>query len=166
MEYLVNEAAIRIRRAVRQDATLISDLIYELALYENAPEKCHATPEKIESSVFDRGEAKVLIAELEGTPVGFALYFYNYSTWMAGKGLYLEDLFVRPEARGKGIGKKLLKTLAGIAADEGCSRFDWVCLDWNEPSIAFYKKMGAVPLTDWTIYRLDGEALAALAEGE
>ena len=128
------------------------------------PEACLATDELIEQSIFERGEAQVLMAEYDGKVAGFSLYFYNYSTWMARKGLYLEDLFVYPEMRGKGIGKALILQLAKIAAKEGCGRFEWCCLDWNEPSIQFYKSLGAKPMDEWTIYRLEGEALSKLAE--
>lgn len=166
MEYLVQEGHVTIRRAVRNDTPAITELIMGLAVYEHMPECCFATDERIEQSIFDRGEAKVLIAEYDGKPVGFSLYFYNYSTWLAKKGLYLEDLFVQPEMRGKGIGKSLLKTLARIAVEEGCGRFEWSCLDWNEPSIQFYKGMGAEPMSDWTMYRVTGDALIKLAGKE
>lgn len=163
MEYLLQEGPLTIRRAVRNDAPTITELIMGLAVYEHMPECCFATDELIEQSIFDRGEAKVLIAEYDGKPAGFSLYFYNYSTWLAKKGIYLEDLFVKPEMRGKGIGKSLLQTLARIAVDEDCGRFEWSCLDWNEPSIEFYKSMGAQPMSDWTMYRVTGESLHKLA---
>ena len=166
MEYLLQKGSLSIRRAVRSDAPAIADLIMGLAIYEHMPECCHATVPMLEESIFDRGEAKVLIAEYDGEPAGFSLYFYNYSTWLAKKGLYLEDLFVKPEMRGKGIGKSLLQTLARIAVEEGCGRFEWSCLDWNEPSINFYKSMGAVPMEDWTMYRVTGDALTKLAGQE
>lgn len=166
MEYLLQEDHLSIRRAVKSDAHAITELIMGLAVYEHMPECCFATDELIEQSIFDRGEAKVLIAEYDGKPVGFSLYFYNYSTWLAKKGIYLEDLFVQPEMRGKGIGTGLLKTLAKIAVEEGCGRFEWSCLDWNEPSIQFYKSMGAEPMSDWTAYRVTGDALNRLAGKE
>lgn len=165
MQILLQDGALTVRRAERSDVHTITTLIQALALYEKAPESCFATNELIESSIFDRKEAQVMIAEYEGNPVGFALYFFNYSTWMARKGLYLEDLFIYPEMRGKGIGGKLIRILAKIAVEEGCGRFEWCCLDWNEPSIAFYKSIGAQPMDEWTIYRLTGESIRKLAEG-
>ncbi len=164
MEVLLQTEHLTIRYAERSDTPTIVRLIEGLADYEHMPECCFATEEKIERSIFDRKEAKVLIAEYDGAPAGFSLYFYNYSTWLAKKGLYLEDLFVQPEMRGKGIGKALLKTLARIAVDEDCGRFEWSCLDWNEPSIRFYKSMGAQPMSDWTGYRVTGDALQKMAE--
>ncbi len=166
MEYLLQKGPLTIRRAERSDVPVITQLIRGLAEYEHMPECCFVTDALLEASIFDRGEAKVLIAEYNGKPAGFSLYFYNYSTWLARKGLYLEDLFVRPEMRGKGIGKCLLQTLARIAVEEGCGRFEWSCLDWNEPSIAFYKCMGAEPMSDWTMYRVTGDALTKLAGEE
>ena len=164
MQYLLQKGPLVIRRAEKSDIPDITALIQALALYEKMPEACLATDELIEQSIFERGEAQVLMAEYDGKVAGFSLYFYNYSTWMARKGLYLEDLFVYPEMRGKGIGKALILQLAKIAAKEGCGRFEWCCLDWNEPSIQFYKSLGAKPMDEWTIYRLEGEALQKLAE--
>ena len=164
MQILLQKGPLVIRRAEKSDVSAITKLIQALALYEKAPEQCFATDELIESSVFDRGEAQVLMAEYGGEVAGMALYFYNYSTWKARKGLYLEDLFVYPGMRGKGIGKTLILTLGKMAAAEGCGRFEWCCLDWNTPSINFYKSLGAKPMDEWTIYRLEGEALQKLAE--
>ncbi len=164
MEILMQKGPLIIRRAEKSDAGEIAKLIQALALYEKAPEQCFATAERIESTVFDRGEARVLMADYDRKTAGMALYFYNYSTWTARKGLYLEDLFVYPEMRGKGIGKSLIRALAQIAEKEGCGRFEWVCLDWNTPSINFYKSLGARPMDEWTIYRLEGEAIGKLAK--
>ncbi len=164
MEYLLKEEHLSVRKAVFEDAGLIAQLIQALAAYEKAPDQCFATKEKIEQTIFREESAKTLIVECDGKPIGFALYFYNYSTWTARKGLYLEDLFIIPEMRGKGFGKKVLKILAGIAKEEGCGRFEWVCLDWNQPSIAFYKSLGAKPMDEWTIYRLEQDGINKLAE--
>jgi GNAT superfamily N-acetyltransferase len=122
-----------------------------------------ATVEGLRQTIFIDKGAEALIAEYEGEAAGFALYFHNYSTFKGKPGLYLEDLFVKPELRGRGIGRALLQKVAGIAALRGCGRFEWACLDWNTPSIAFYKSIGAVPLPDWTIYRITEEKLAGLA---
>ena len=116
--------------------------------------------------MFDRKAASVLIAEWEGKPVGFALFFENFSTFVGRTGLYLEDLFVLPEARGKGFGKKLFQAVAQEAVNRGCRRMEWTCLDWNQPSIDFYLSMGAVPMSEWTNYRLSGEAIAEAAKEE
>ena len=164
MQILLQDGPLTIRRAEETDIPQITRLIQALALYEKMPQACLATDQLIRESIFERGEARVLMAEYGGETAGFALYFYNYSTWMARKGLYLEDLFVYPEMRGKGIGKALILQLAKIAAAEGCGRFEWCCLDWNEPSIQFYKSLGAKPMDEWTIYRLEGESLAKLAK--
>ena len=163
-QYIMSKGPIAIRYAQRSDTPEIVKLIHDLALYEKEPQSCLANDELISSSIFDRGEAHVLMAEYDGKSAGFALYFYNYSTWKARKGLYLEDLFVYPELRGKGIGTALIHELAKIAVKEGCGRFEWVCLDWNEPSIKFYKSIGAKAMDEWTIYRLEGDALKKLAE--
>ena len=117
----------------------------------------------LETWIFEKRKAEVLLAFEGGTPVGFALFFHNFSTWLGRAGIYLEDLFVLPEYRGRGYGKLLLKRLARIAVQRGCGRLEWACLDWNEPSIAFYKSVGATALDEWTTYRVTGDALLALA---
>ena len=122
-------------------------------------EQVVATPELLEEWIFDKGRAEVLLAEQDGRPVGFVLFFHNFSTFLGRAGIYLEDLFVRPEARGRGAGKALLRELARLALERGCGRLEWACLDWNAPSIAFYRARGAVPMEDWTTYRLTGESL-------
>lgn len=160
----MSQDVITISPAVREDAPLILGFITDLARYENMLDQVEATEEKLVNTLFDRQGAQVLIARCGGEPAGFALYFYNYSTFLAKPGIYLEDLFVRPEFRGRGIGKKLLSTLAKRAWEQGCGRLEWSCLDWNEPSIQFYKRMGAVAMSDWTTYRLTGEALKTAAE--
>ena len=155
---------IEIRAATPDDVPLIFALIGELAEYEKLSHEVVATEQQIRATLFgDRSVAEVLIASLDGTPVGFALFFPNYSTFLGRPGLYLEDLFVRPEARGFGAGRELLEHLARLAVDRGWGRLEWRVLDWNEPSIAFYRKLGAEPLEDWTVFRVTGEALKKLA---
>ena len=142
-------------------------MIRALAEYEKLTHLCVATEARLEETLFGpRPYAETIIAEWDGAPVGFALYFHNYSTFLAQPGIYLEDLFVKPEFRGKGIGKALLIRLARIADERVCGRMEWSVLDWNEPSIAFYKKLGANPLDDWTIFRVTGPGLGKLARGE
>ena len=153
-----------IRAATLADADLIAALVRELADYEKLLHECRVTPEAIAASLFGaRPQAECVIAEWQGAPVGFALFFHNYSTFLARPGLYLEDLFVRPAARGRGVGKALLQYLATLAVERGCGRFEWSVLDWNAPAIAFYESLGAKAQSEWTIYRVTGEALTALA---
>ena len=156
---------LSLRKAVRQDAGLIVELIRELAEYEREPAAAVVTEEDIVRDGFgDRPFFEVVVAEWEGRPAGFALYFFNYSTWQGRPGLYLEDLFVRPALRGRGIGKALLRHLARIAVVRQCGRFVWQVLDWNEPSIRFYESLGARVAKEWLTMRVDGEALRRLAE--
>ena len=154
---------IVIRRATRDDVPVILEFIGELAEYEHMSDQVVATPELLEEWIFERGRAEVLLAELAGKIVGFALFFHNFSTFLGRAGIYLEDLFVRPEARGQGNGKALLRELARIALERGCGRLEWACLDWNAPSIAFYRAQGAVPMEEWTTWRLTGESLRHMA---
>lgn len=141
-------------------------MIGELAAYERAPEAAQATEPQLEEALFGpQPAAFALIAEADGTPVGFALWFRNFSTWTGTHGVYLEDLYVRPEARGGGHGKALLAALAEICVARGYERFEWSVLDWNEPSIGFYRSIGAQPMDEWTVFRLTGEALHNLAGG-
>ena len=155
--------ALRIREAQPDDATLVLQFIQALAEYERLRDACVATLEDVERTVFGPDAVpRVLIAEWEGAPVGFALYVRNYSTFLARPGIWLEDLFVNPEARGRGIGKALLARLAAIAVERGYGRVEWAVLDWNAPSIAFYKSLGAVPMDEWTVFRLTGDAMRAL----
>ncbi|MEG1555352.1 MAG: GNAT family N-acetyltransferase [Bacteroidales bacterium] len=149
--------------AKREDAALILTFIKELAIYEKLLSDVVATKETLIEWIFDKQKAEVLIGEESGVPIGFALFFHNFSTFVGRAGLYLEDLFVRPEHRGKGYGKALFIRLAEIAVERGCGRFEWVCLNWNQPSIDFYLSMGAIPLSDWTVYRISGEKLTQLA---
>jgi GNAT superfamily N-acetyltransferase len=153
-----------IRSATEQDVPIILDLIKQLAEYERLTDRVVATEQRLRDTLFGkRPAAEVLLASHDGETVGFAVFFTNYSTFLAKPGLYLEDLFVKPHARGKGIGKALLARLAKIAIERDCGRVDWSVLNWNEPSIRFYEVLGAVPLSDWTTYRLTGESLVKLA---
>ncbi|MDD2192284.1 MAG: GNAT family N-acetyltransferase [Bacteroidales bacterium] len=155
---------VRIRKANKRDTPLILNFIKDLSVYEKLPHEVSATVEILHKSLFVEKNAKVVFI-LEGEKeVGFALYFYNFSTFTGKKGLYLEDLFVLEEYRGKGYGKKLLAYLADIAIKEDCSRFEWIVLDWNTPSIEFYKSLKAFPLSDWTVFRLQKEDLTNLAK--
>lgn len=156
---------IDIRPATVEDCALIRHFILELAIYEKLEDEVKASEDDIRTSLFgDRPQAEVIIAERAGEPIGFALFFHNYSTFLGRHGLYLEDLFVIPEARGSGAGKALLKYLANTALERGCGRFEWWVLDWNKPSIDFYKSLGAEPMDDWTVFRLTGDALEKLAK--
>jgi GNAT superfamily N-acetyltransferase len=159
-------AGTRIREATEEDVPLILSLIRELAEYEKLSDEVVATEDGLRDSLFgERRYAEVLIAEHDGAPAGFALFFHNFSTFLGKPGIYLEDLYVKPAFRGSGIGKKLLVHLASLAKRRGCGRLEWWVLDWNEPSIGFYKKLGAVPMDDWTVYRVSGLALEDLASG-
>ncbi len=152
-----------IRPATPADVPEILSLIRELADYERLLDQCVATEELLETWLFAEKKAEVVMAEADGRAVGFALFFTSFSTFLGKPGLYLEDLYVRPEARGMGFGKKLLAHLAGLVVERGYGRLEWWCLDWNEPSIQFYLSLGAVQMNDWTTYRLTGDALQALA---
>ena len=153
-----------IRPAAPGDEELILSFIRALADYEHMSGQVVATPALLREWIFEKKKAEVVFAEAEGKPVGFALFFHNFSTFLGRAGLYLEDLFVLPEERGKGYGEALLRHLARTALDRGCGRLEWACLDWNRPSIDFYtKKMRALPMEEWTTYRLTGETLAAAA---
>jgi len=153
-----------IRFARPDDTTLILDFIKRLAEYEKLPHEVVATEEVLLDSLFSKHQAEVIIGELEGRPVAFALFFHNFSTFLGKANLYLEDLFVDEGCRGLGLGKVMFSCLAKIAVERGCERLDWWCLNWNEPSIYFYKGMGAVPMSDWTVYRLEGERLRKMAD--
>ncbi len=153
----------RIRFADKRDVPLILTFIKELADYEKLLHEVSADEATLENSLFIQKSAEVIIGEENGVPVGFALFFHNFSTFLGKSGLYLEDLYVRPEFRGKAYGKKLLQHLAAIAEERGCERLDWWCLDWNTPSIAFYKSLGAVPMSDFTVYRMTKPVIHAFA---
>lgn len=152
-----------IRFAARWDIPAVLGFIRALAAYENMEDQVIANEALLETWIFEKKRAEVLLAFEGEKPVGFALFFHNFSTWLGRAGIYLEDLFVLPEYRGKGYGKLLLKRLARIAVQRGCGRLEWACLDWNEPAIAFYKAVGAAPLDEWTTYRVTGDALLSLA---
>ena len=152
------------RSAVPGDEALILDFIRRLAIYERMEDQVVATPELLTEWIFEKQKAEVVFAEVDGQAVGFTLFFHNFSTFLGRAGIYLEDLFVLPEHRGKGYGKALLCNLARIAVERGCGRLEWSCLDWNKPSIDFYtKRMQAIPMDEWTVYRLTGDTLLAAA---
>lgn len=152
-----------IRFAVESDVKLILDFIKELADYEKLLHEVVATEEILRESLFERKAAEVIIAEYKGEPIGFALFFHNFSTFLGKPGIYLEDLYIRPEMRGRGYGKNLLAFLAKLAIDRNCGRFEWWCIDWNEPSINFYKSIGAIPMDEWTVFRVHSQVLIDLA---
>lgn len=154
-----------IRAATVADVPVILELIRALATYERAPNDVTATEDGLTEVLFgEKPAAEVLLAFENETAVGFAVFFYNFSTWLGRPGLYLEDLFVRPEDRGKGYGRALLIHLAEIARDRGCGRMEWAVLDWNEPAIKFYQKLGAKPMDEWTVFRLTRDEIAKLAD--
>jgi GNAT superfamily N-acetyltransferase len=155
----------QIRPASVDDVPIILQLIRDLATYERAPNEVTATEEQLVDVLFgEKPAAEVLLAFEGKEPVGFAVYFYNFSTWLGRPGLYLEDLFVKPEKRGKGYGRALLVELAKIARDRGCGRMEWAVLDWNEPAIKFYRALGATPMHEWTVFRLTRDEIAKLAD--
>ncbi|MFP3154199.1 GNAT family N-acetyltransferase [Lachnospiraceae bacterium ZAX-1] len=160
----MSDSQFTIRLAEKKDTVAILACIKALAEYEHMDDQVVATEELLQEWIFEKHKAEVLIGEVEGKPVGFALFFHNFSTFLGRAGIYLEDLFVYPEFRGKGYGKSLLKQLAKITVERECGRLEWCCLDWNEPSIAFYKSLGAVPMEDWTIYRLTADTLTNFAK--
>lgn len=152
-----------LRGATPADVSTILALIRELAEYERLSHEVVATEEMLSEHLFGpHPKAEVLLAEIENNPVGFALFFHNFSTFLGRTGIYLEDLYVRPEARGAGIGRALLQQLAKIAVERGCGRLEWSVLDWNEPAIQFYKSLGAKPMEEWTVFRVTGAALESL----
>jgi GNAT superfamily N-acetyltransferase len=154
---------LRVRPADPEDVALLLELIHELATYEKAPQEAVATPELLHAALFgERPTAEAVVAEWDGEPAGFALFFHNFSTWLGKPGLYLEDLFVREDKRGYGIGKALLLHLVEIARERGCGRMEWAVLDWNTPAIEFYEALGAKPQSEWTVYRLHERALDKL----
>ena len=152
----------RFRHATEKDAALVLEFIKGIAIYENMLDEVINTEEQIREVVFGKGNAEVIFALEDEKEVGFALFFHNYSTFVGKSGIHLEDLFVWPEYRGKGYGKGLLLEVARIAQERGCGRLEWTCLDWNKPSIDFYLSMGAVPMDEWTIYRLTAEKIDEL----
>ena len=156
---------LSIRQALKEDAALILHFVRELAIYEKAEHEVLATEQTIKETILSDGShVNALICEQDGQPLGMAIYFYNYSTWLAKPGLYLEDLYVALEHRGKGAGKLLLKKMAQIALQKGCARFEWSCLDWNKPSRDFYESIGAKSQDEWIGYRMSGQTLIDFAE--
>lgn len=158
------DTELSFRFADEKDIAKILYFIKELAAYEKMVDEVVATEELIKEWLFDKKKAEVIFAIENGAEVGFALFFHNFSTFLGRAGIYLEDLYVLPECRGKGYGKALLKQLAKIAVERGCGRLEWWCLDWNKPSIEFYLSLGAEPMSDWTVYRIAGMTLKELAE--
>ena len=160
----MTDALIAIRPATPDDVPLIRQLIAELADYERLAHAAVATDADLRAQLFgERPAAEVLVGEVDGEPAGFALFFHNFSTFLGKRGLYLEDLFVRPAARGVGLGRHLMAALARIAVQRDCGRFDWSVLDWNAPALGFYRSIGATGMDEWTVQRLEGDALRALA---
>ena len=155
---------VSFRNAERRDTPLILQFIKELAEYEKMLDEVVADAATLEEWIFDKQKAEVIFAVADGKEVGFALFFHNFSTFLGRAGIYLEDLYVKPEYRGKGYGKAVLKRLAEIAVERGCGRLEWWCLDWNKPSIDFYLSLGAEPMSDWTVYRIAGDTLKKLAD--
>lgn len=158
------DSNLTFRNAERKDTALILQFIKELADYEKMLDEVVADETTLETWIFDKQKAEVIFAIKDGKEVGFALFFHNFSTFLGRAGVYLEDLYVKPEYRGKGYGKAILKKLASIAAERGCGRLEWWCLDWNKPSIDFYLSLGAEPMSDWTVYRIAGDTLKQLAD--
>lgn len=157
---------VTLRPARPEDAGQILAFIRELAEYEREPDAVKADETTLSRQLFgERPAAEVMIADVDGEPAGFALFFHNFSTWLGKRGLYLEDLFVRPQFRGRGAGQALMAHLARIAIERDCGRFEWSVLDWNTPAVAFYRRLGAVAMEEWTVQRLSGEALHRLAAG-
>lgn len=162
---MTQQTRVSIRPARRDDVLVILALIRALAEYERLADQCRADAPSLEATLFgERPAAEVLIAEVDGAAAGFALFFHNYSTFLARPGLYLEDLFVQPEHRGLGVGRRLMAALARIAVARGCGRFEWSVLDWNAPAIGFYRRLGAIGMDGWTVQRVSGEALQRLAQ--
>ena len=162
---MMKETGLSIRPATVMDVPVILQLIRDLAAYERAPNEVTATNEQLVDVLFgQKPAAEVLLAFENGMPAGFAVFFHNFSTWLGRPGLYLEDLFVKPEMRGKGYGRALLIDLAKIARERGCGRMEWAVLNWNDPAIQFYRKLGAKPMDEWTVFRLTRDGIAKLAE--
>lgn len=150
------------RPALPEDCPLILSFIRALAEYEKMSDQVVATEELLKEWIFEKGKAEVIFPVVDGEEVGFALFFHNFSTFLGRAGIYLEDLFIKPEHRGKGYGKATLQQLGRIALERGCGRLEWACLDWNRPSIDFYLSLGAKPMDEWTVYRLAGDSLRGL----
>lgn len=150
---------LKFKIATDQDIPVILDFIKQIAIYEKMLDKVSATEESLKESIFDNNRAEALLIEFNNEVIGYIIYFFNFSTFVGREGLYLEDLYIKPEYRGNGIGKKSFELLAHIAKENKCERLEWTCLDWNEPSIKFYENIGAKPMNEWIIHRLDKEAI-------
>lgn len=159
----MEQKGLSFRFAKEKDVSLILEFIRELAQYEKMLDEVVATEDLLTEWIFQQKKAEVLFAVVDEEEVGFALFFHNFSTFLGRAGIYLEDLYVKPECRGKGYGKKILQQLAKLAVERGCGRLEWCCLDWNKPSIEFYKSLGAEAMEDWTVYRIAGATLTQLA---
>lgn len=165
MEYIKTSIEnFQIRFAEEEDTARIHHFIKELANYEQMLDEVTGTEEMLRDTLFVQKKAEVLLGEYKGVPVGFALFFHNYSTFLCKPGIYLEDLYIQPQMRGLGLGKAMLACLAKLAVERNCGRLEWWCLDWNKSSIQFYKQMGAKPMDEWTVYRVDKQGLSDLAE--
>jgi GNAT superfamily N-acetyltransferase len=164
VNYLYKNEHTLLRYAEEKDAGLILEFIRSLAEYEHLLDQVEAAEEGLRKHIFHENKAEVIIAEYDGVPAGYALYFSNFSTFLGRPGIYIEDLFVKPELRGKGLGKALFTCIAALAVERNCGRLEWACLNWNEPSIAFYKSLDGRPLTEWTTFRITGENIKNLAE--
>ncbi len=159
-------AGLQVRFAGRDDVPLLLEFIRELAAYEKLSHEVVAAEATLAESLFGaRRSAEALLASLDGQDVAFALFFHNFSTFLGQPGLYLEDLFVRPSVRGRGVGRELMSVLARLAIERGCGRFEWSVLDWNTPALDFYRRLGATPMSEWTVQRVTGDALTKLARG-
>lgn len=155
---------LKLRKVEVKDVKLVLGLIKEIATYEKMLDQVVATEESLTKSLFENKEAIVLLIEEKEKAIGYVVYFFNYSTFIGRKGFYLEDIYIKEEHRGKGYGKEIFKTMGSIAYKEGCERMEWSCLNWNTPSINFYKSLGAVPMSEWTVYRLTGDKIKELSE--
>jgi len=160
----MNNLLCKFRNAVEADAPLILGFIRDLAEYERLSDEVVTNEETLREWIFEKRRAEVIFPTLDGTEIGYALYFYNFSTFLGRAGLYIEDLYIKPEYRGRGFGKATLAELARIAVEHECGRLEWWCLDWNKPSIEFYLSLGAKPMEDWTVFRIAGEGLTDLAK--
>ena len=162
MNYVTDKENFILRKATEEDIPSILKFIYEIAEYENMRNEVVATEESLHKSIFQNNRAEALIAELDGKEIGYVIYFYNFSTFIGRDGLYIEDIFIRKSYRGLGLGKEIFKVLGKIAREEGCKRIEWCCLNWNKPSISFYKSLGAKAMDEWTTFRLTEEYINRL----
>ena len=165
MDYIETKMkGLKFKIATEQDIPVILDFIKQIAIYEKMLDKVSATEESLKESIFDNNRAEALLIEFNNEVIGYIIYFFNFSTFVGREGLYLEDLYIKPEYRGNGIGKKSFELLVNIAKENKCERLEWTCLDWNEPSLKFYKSIGAKQMNEWIIHRLDKEAIEKINE--